>query len=129
IQNIGTAALNLTNLQLPNGFSLVGTLPTSVAANASTAISVGLNTTTPGTYGGTLILGNNDSNESPFDFAISGTVKPAPAPEIQVLNGTVNIADGSSTAINFGDTTVGNTLTQTFTIQNIGTAALNLTNL
>ncbi|MHC5819418.1 MAG: calcium-binding protein, partial [Nostoc sp.] len=44
--------------------------------------------TTPGTYGGTLILGNNDSNESPFDFAISGTVKPAPAPEIQVLNGT-----------------------------------------
>ncbi|MHC5720915.1 MAG: choice-of-anchor D domain-containing protein, partial [Nostoc sp.] len=78
IQNIGTAALNLTNLQLPNGFSLVGTLPTSVAANASTAISVALNTTTPGTYGGTLILGNNDSNESPFDFAISGTVKPAP---------------------------------------------------
>nr|MDZ8039048.1 choice-of-anchor D domain-containing protein [Nostoc sp. CreGUA01] len=129
IKNTGTAALSLSNLKLPNGFSLVGTLPTSVAANASTTITVALNTTTPGTYGGTLIFSNNDSNESPFDFAISGTVKPAPTPEIQVLNGTVDIADGSTTAINFGDAIVGNTLTKTFTIKNTGTAALSLSNL
>ena len=129
IQNSGTATLNLSNLILPDGFSLVGTLPTSVATNASTTISVALNTSTPGAYGGTLILGNNDSNESPFDFAISGTVKPVLSPEIQVLNGTIDIADGSTTAINFGDVTVGNTLTKTFTIQNTGTATLNLSNL
>ncbi|MEH2421171.1 MAG: choice-of-anchor D domain-containing protein [Nostoc sp.] len=129
IKNTGIAALNLSDLKLPNGFSLVGTLAASVAANASTTISVALNTTTPGTYGGSLSLNNNDSNESPFDFAISGTVKPAPAPEIQVLNGTVNIVDGSTTAINFGNTRAGNTLTKTFTIKNIGTAALNLSNL
>ncbi|MEH2194144.1 MAG: choice-of-anchor D domain-containing protein [Nostoc sp.] len=129
INNTGTAALNLTNLKLPDGFSLVGTLPTSVAANASTTITVALNTTTPGTYSGALTLGNNDSNESPFDFAISGTVKPVPSPEIQVLNGTVDIADGSTTAINFGDVITGNSLTKAFTINNTGTAALNLTNL
>ncbi|MEH1967219.1 choice-of-anchor D domain-containing protein [Nostoc sp.] len=129
IKNTGTAALNLSNLKLPDGFSLVGTLPTSVAANASTTISVVLNTTTPGIYSGSLSLNNNDSNESPFDFVISGTVKPAPAPEIQVLNDTVDIADGTTTAINFGDTIVGNTLTKTFTIKNIGTDALNLSNL
>ncbi|MEH2388386.1 MAG: choice-of-anchor D domain-containing protein [Nostoc sp.] len=129
IQNIGTATLNLSNLKLPDGFSLVGTLPTSVATNASTTISVALNTTTPGSYSGSFSLNNNDSNESPFDFAISGTVKPVLSPEIQVLDGTVDIADGSTTAINFGDVTVGNTLTKTFTIQNTGTAALNLTNL
>lgn len=87
IQNIGTSALNLSNLKLPDGFSLVGTLPTTVAAKASTTISVALNTTTPGTYSGSLSLNNNDSNESPFDFAISGTVKPAPIP---VLNGNNN---------------------------------------
>ncbi|BAY77108.1 hemolysin-type calcium-binding region [Nostoc linckia NIES-25] len=129
IKNTGTAALNLSNLKLPDGFSLVGTLSSSVAANASTTITVGLNTTTPGTYGGTLILSNNDSNEGTFDFGISGTVKPAPTPEIQVLNGTVDIADGTTTAINFGDAIVGNTLTKTFTIKNTGTAALNLSNL
>jgi Ca2+-binding RTX toxin-like protein len=129
IKNTGTAALNLSNLKLPDGFSLVETLPTSVAANASTTITVALNTTTPGSYGGTLILGNNDSDESSFDFAISGVVKPAPAPEIQVLNGTVDIADGSTSAINFGDVITGNPLTKTFTIKNTGTAALNLSNL
>ncbi|MGF2010384.1 choice-of-anchor D domain-containing protein [Nostoc sp. DedVER01b] len=129
IKNTGTSALNLTSLKLPDGFSLVGTLPTSVAANASTTITVRLNTTTPGTYSGTLILGNNDSNESPFDFAISGTVKPVPAPEIQVLNGTVDIADGSTTAINFGNVVAGSTLTKAFTIKNTGTSALNLTSL
>jgi len=129
IKNTGTAALNLSNLKLPNGFSLVGTLPTSVAANASTTITVALNTTTPGTYGGTLILSNNDIDEGTFDFAISGTVKPVPTPEIQVLNGTVDIADGTTTAISFGDAIVGNTLTKTFTIKNTGTAALNLSNL
>ncbi|MEH2262788.1 choice-of-anchor D domain-containing protein [Nostoc sp.] len=84
INNTGTAALNLSNLKLPDGFSLVGTLPTSVAANASTAITVALNTTTPGTYSGSFTLNNNDTNESPFDFAISGIVKP----KTQVLNGT-----------------------------------------
>ncbi|MEH2235993.1 choice-of-anchor D domain-containing protein [Nostoc sp.] len=129
IKNTGIATLNLSNLKLPNGFSLVGTVPASVAVNASTTISVVLNTTTPGTYSGSFSLNNNDSNESPFNFAISGTVKPAPAPEIQVLNGTANITDGSTTAIYFGNTSAGNTLTKTFTIKNTGTAALNLSNL
>jgi parallel beta-helix repeat protein len=129
IKNTGTAALNLSNLKLPDGFSLVGTLPTSVAANASTTISVALDTDIVGTYSGSLSLNNNDTNESPFDFAISGTVKPVPAPEIQVLNDAVDIADGSTTAINFGEAIVGNTLTKTFTIKNTGTAALNLSNL
>ncbi|MBD2561351.1 MULTISPECIES: choice-of-anchor D domain-containing protein [Nostoc] len=129
IKNIGTAALNLSNLKLPDGFSLVGTLPTTLATKASTSIKVALNTKTPGTYAGSFSLTNNDSDESPFDFAISGTVKPAPAPEIQVLNGTVNIADGSTTAINFGNVAFGSTVTKTFTIKNIGTAALNVSNL
>lgn len=129
IKNTGLATLNLSNLKLPNGFSLVGSIPTSVAVNASTTISVALYTTTAGTYSGSFSLNNNDSNESPFDFAISGTVKPAPAPEIQVFNGIYNIADGSTTAISFGNTSAGNTLTKTFTIKNTGTAALNLNNL
>ncbi|MFW9262375.1 choice-of-anchor D domain-containing protein [Nostoc sp. CALU 546] len=82
IKNTGTAALSLSNLKLPDGFSVVGTLPTSVAANASTTISVALNTTTLGTYSGSVSLNNNDSDESPFDFVISGTVKP------KIINGT-----------------------------------------
>ncbi|MEH2355530.1 choice-of-anchor D domain-containing protein [Nostoc sp.] len=126
IKNTGIAVLNLSNLQLPDGFSLVGTLPTSLAVNASTNIVVALNPTTPGIYSGSLSLNNNDINESTFDFAISGTVS---TPEIQVLNGTVDITDGNTTAINFGETTVGDTLTKTFTIKNTGTGALKLSSL
>jgi len=129
IKNTGTSALNLSNLTLPDGFSLVGTLPATLAIKTSTSIKVALNTKTSGTYAGSFSLSNNDSNESPFNFAISGTVKPAPAPEIQVLNGTVDIADGSTTAIDFGNVAFGSTATKTFTIKNIGTATLNLGNL
>ncbi|MBE9105490.1 choice-of-anchor D domain-containing protein [Nostoc cf. edaphicum LEGE 07299] len=126
IKNTGIAVLNLSNLKLPDGFSLVGTLPTSLAVNASTNIVVALNPTTPGTYSGSLSFNNNDINESTFDFAINGT---AYTPEIQVLNGTVDITDGNTTAINFGETTVGDTLTKTFTIKNTDAGVLKLSNL
>ncbi|MCC5643848.1 choice-of-anchor D domain-containing protein [Nostoc sp. CHAB 5824] len=129
IKNTGKAVLNLSNLELPDGFSLVGTLPATLAINNWTNIKVALNTKTPGNYGGSFSLANNDTDESPFDFAIKGTVKPAPTPEIQVLNGTVDIADGSTTAINFGNVAFGSTVTKTFTIKNTGTATLNLSNL
>ncbi|BBD65392.1 hemolysin-type calcium-binding region [Nostoc commune NIES-4072] len=129
IKNTGKAPLNLTNLELPDGFSLVGTLPATLAVNNWASLTVALNTKTPGTYGGRFILSNNDPNESSFDFAIKGKVQPAPAPEIQVLNGTVDIADGSTTPIDFGNVTFGSTATKTFTIKNIGTATLNLGNL
>ncbi|MCC5625129.1 choice-of-anchor D domain-containing protein, partial [Nostoc sp. CHAB 5715] len=128
IKNTGKAPLNLSNLELPKGFSLVGTFPASLAVNNWASITVALNTKTPGTYAGSFSLSNNDPDESPFDFAIRGKVQPAPAPEIQVLNGTVNIADGSTTPINFGNVTFGSTATKTFTIKNIGTATLNLSN-
>ncbi|MEH2323660.1 MAG: choice-of-anchor D domain-containing protein [Nostoc sp.] len=129
IKNTGKSALNLSNLKLPDGFSLVGTLPSTIAVNNWTNIKVALNTNTPGTYGGSFTLTNNDPNESNFDFAISGTVKPAPAPEIQVLNGTLDIADGSTTPVDFGNVAFGSTITKTFTIKNTGTATLNLGNL
>ncbi|WP_308189064.1 choice-of-anchor D domain-containing protein [Nostoc mirabile] len=128
IKNTGKAPLNLTNLELPNGFSLVGTLPPTLAVNNWASLTVALNTKTPGTYAGSFSLSNNDPDESSFDFAIRGKVQPAPAPEIQVLNGTVNIADGSTTAINFGNVAFGSTITKTFTIKNTGTATLNLSN-
>ncbi|MEH1842755.1 MAG: choice-of-anchor D domain-containing protein, partial [Nostoc sp.] len=129
IKNTGKASLNLSNLELPKGFSLVGTLPASLAINNWTNIRVALDTKTPGTYSGSFSLTNNDPDESPFDFAISGKVQPVPVPEIQVLNGTVNIADGSTTPIDFGNVAFGSTVTKTFTINNTGTATLNLSNL
>src|SRR5262249_39091176 len=46
--------------------------------------------------------------------------------QIQVLDGTTNLSSTSST-VNFGTTTVGTPLTRTFTVRNLGQAALTLT--
>ena len=80
VKNLGTAALNLSNLTLPTGFSLVGTLPPTVAANASANLQVQVDTATAGNKTGTLQFVNNDSNENPFDFPISASVTVTPTP-------------------------------------------------
>ncbi|MCT7953033.1 DUF4347 domain-containing protein, partial [Ancylothrix sp. C2] len=81
INNIGTADLTLGTLNLPAGFTLVGTSPTSIAANASATLSVQVDTTTAGTFSGNLEFTNNDGDENPFNFLISATVNPTPTPE------------------------------------------------
>jgi Ca2+-binding RTX toxin-like protein len=129
INNTGTADLSLSNLQLPTGFSIVGTLPATVAAGASQTLQIQLDATAADTATGELSFTTNDSDENPFNFAISGTVTTTPTPEIEVLENTTDIADGSTTALDFGSTTVGTPVTKSFTINNTGTANLNLSNL
>jgi predicted outer membrane repeat protein len=124
--NSGTAALNLGELQLPTGFSFVGTLPTSVAAGGETALTIQLDATAVGTSTGEISFATNDSDENPFNFAISGSVTTATSSEIQVLDGNTDIVDGSTVALDFGSSSVGSTLTKTFSIQNLGTAILTL---
>jgi uncharacterized protein (DUF2141 family) len=55
-------------------------------------------------------------------------VSPLPqGPIIRVLSSNTVVADGTG-SVNFGSTFVGNALTKTFTVQNIGTQSLVLTN-
>jgi P pilus assembly chaperone PapD len=129
VKNLGTAVLNLSNLTLPTGFSLVGTLPATVAAGASANLLLQVDTTAAGNKTGTLQFVNDDSDENPFDFPIAATVTTTPLPEIQVLDGTTDIVDGTASAIDFGSVIVGGTLNKTFTVKNLGTAVLNLSNL
>ena len=129
VKNLGTGVLNLSNLTLPTGFSSVGNLPATVAAGASANLVLQVDTTAAGNKTGTLQFVNDDSDESPFDFPITATVTTAPLPEIQVLDGTTDIVDGTASAIDFGSVIVGGTLNKTFTVKNLGTGVLNLSNL
>ncbi|MBD2011075.1 DUF4347 domain-containing protein, partial [Microcoleus sp. FACHB-45] len=129
VNNLGTAVLNLSNLTLPTGFSLVGTLPATVAAGASANLLLQVDTTVAGNKTGTLQFVNEDTDENPFDFPISATVTATPVPEIQVLDGTTDIVDGTASTIDFGSALIGATLNKTFTVNNLGTAVLNLSNL
>ena len=124
INNTGNDTLNLSSLSLPTGFT--GTLPTTIAAGANATFTVNVDTSEAGILSGTLQFVTDDPDENPFDFAISATVT---GTEIQVLDGSTDIADGTTAALNFGSTTVGGNLSKTFTINNTGTETLNLSNL
>ncbi|WP_442921660.1 FG-GAP-like repeat-containing protein [Microcoleus sp. Aus8_D2] len=132
VKNLGTADLSLGKVTLPTGFSLVGTLPATVVAGNSANLQVQVDTTVAGNKTGKLEFVNNDSDENPFDFPISALVNlaptptPTPVPEIQVLDGTTDIADGTISAIDFGSAIIGGTLNKTFTVKNLGTADLSL---
>lgn len=74
IQNHGNGVLNLSNLSLPAGFSVVGSLPSSVAANSSASLVLRLDTTRAGSKFGTVKFDTNDPDTPVYDFNISGTV-------------------------------------------------------
>ncbi|MCP4696457.1 MAG: IPTL-CTERM sorting domain-containing protein [Gammaproteobacteria bacterium] len=84
---------------------------------------------TPGTTY-TLKLAIQDVEDSDFDSAVfiragSFTTNPDAA-EIEVLDSGVAIADGSTTAIDFGTVMAGNPVSRTFTINNLSLVDLSL---
>jgi len=102
-QTTGSFTVNINDDALVEG-SETGTFTIS---NPSSGIVLGTTTT------GNVAITDNDVT---------------PLPEIQVLDGTNDLVDGSTSAINFGSAIIGDTLTKTFTVKNLGTAALNLSN-
>lgn len=74
IKNSGTQDLNLSDLQLPAGFALVGALPATVAPGGDVSVQITLDASAAGTPSGELVLTNSDTDENPFNFAITGTV-------------------------------------------------------
>jgi len=72
----------------------------------------------------------NYNGVNPSDVAVTNTDNDVTLiPEIQVLDGTTDIVDGTISAIDFGSIIVGGTLNKTFTVKNLGTGVLNLSNL
>ena len=124
IRNEGSTALDLGELTLPAGFSQVGSYASSLAGGAATTITVRLNAAVAGSYSGNFSLVNDDADENPFDFTLSGEVTDTPV-EITVLNGTTVLSDGTG-SVDLGTTLVGTPVTQSFTIRNDGSTALSL---
>jgi hypothetical protein len=106
-------------------------LPATLAPGASDTFTVQLDTTTPGTKSGQISIVNNDANENPYNFSISGTVI-ATAPEITVTFGSIAVQDGNSSPATTRGTLFGSAqqggapITRTFTVRNDGNGVLNL---
>jgi hypothetical protein len=134
VKNVGTGTLTTSNLTLPVGFILFEGLSASIAPGDMDSFTVRLDASTAGTKSGQISFANNDSDENPFNFSITGTVVALLAPEIAVSGGGQNIADGdatpsSSDGTDFDTALQGTTVDHVFTVSNTGTAALNTSGL
>ncbi|MBI1901318.1 MAG: cadherin-like domain-containing protein [Planctomycetia bacterium] len=76
ITNIGDGTLELDpqSLSLPEGFSLIGSFPATIARSDSAPFVVELDATAPGFFSGEVVFLNNDLDENPFNFALEGEV-------------------------------------------------------
>ncbi|MBV1889228.1 MAG: choice-of-anchor D domain-containing protein, partial [Proteobacteria bacterium] len=140
IQNTGTSALTLTGASpyvVVSGthaadFTITANPTTPIATSGSTTFTITFNPSADGLRTAALSIANDDTDENPYNFNIQGTGF-TPAPEINIQGNAVTIVDGDTTPIVGDDTDFGSVLVasgtqaNTFTIQNTGTATLNLT--
>jgi len=138
IQNTGSAALSLTGSPIVSiggthagDFSVTVQPSTPVASSGgTTTFTVRFDPSATGLCPATISIANDDADENPYNFAIQGT---GTAPEIDVQGNGNSIADGDATPSTTDDTDFGSagissgTGDHVFTIQNTGSAALNLT--
>jgi hypothetical protein len=133
VRNTNTTPLTLSNLTLPEGFSLQGQFPATIAPNATGSFTINVNTTTPANREGTISFNTSDPDENPFNFIIKATVNSSSTTpssgEIEILDGTTSLADGNSTPLDLGNVNVGGNLSKTFTVRNTNTTPLTLSNL
>lgn len=95
IRNQGYRTLNLSNFQLPRGFSFAVAPPATVAAGSSVTLTIRLDAADTGRKFGTLRFDTNDPDVPQFDLALTGNVTgaaPVGSPSI-VLGGSHAIAN------------------------------------
>jgi hypothetical protein len=128
VTNTSTIPVTLGQVSVPSGFEVVTNLPATLAPAATADFIIRLLTASAGTKTGTVSFSNNTQSKNPFDFVITGTVTPAPTPEIAVsLQGGGSLLDGQASAVDFGSVvqSAGGP-TRTFVVTNSGNAALTL---
>jgi trimeric autotransporter adhesin len=127
IKNSGSAPLSLTYISssdpavfVTDGSGMSGLLQ----PGETTAFEVAFKPSGVGAKAETITVRNNDPDEDPYTFQVRGTGVPAPAPEINVRRGSMNVPTGTQ-GHNFGAVVLTFPPPQvTFTMQNLGNADL-----
>jgi hypothetical protein len=133
IENNGTADLDLTGTPIvvvtPGVNVTAATLTTqpssTIVATGNTSFTVTYTVGGAGPFSIAVSVDNNDADESPYTFTITGTGLPG-VPEISLTRAAVPVADGGTD--NLGASVPGGTtINLIYTIGNQGTGALTLT--
>lgn len=129
VTNSGTAPLNPSGLLAPSGFVVSQDFASTTVASGggTTTFQIQMHAVSAGPQSGSVTFTSNDADEGSYDFTISGTVNPPPAPEIAVTGNGNDIPNGDSTPSTTDHTDFGaGTVVRSFSIQNLGTADLTL---
>jgi len=79
VRNLGTTSLTPGTPALPSGFSLVESLNASIAPGGEDSFTIQMSTAVGGSFAGNVSIANNDSDENPYVFGISGAVFSPPS--------------------------------------------------
>ena len=115
-----------------SGFTLISDAPSSIAPGDSATFTIRFAATIPGANNGTISITNNDNNEDPFNFNITGTgyngalmIVKGGSPQQDITNGDLNPTNNDGTY--FGVVALaGAMVDHTFEINNLGNSDLNL---
>ncbi|RZJ67738.1 MAG: choice-of-anchor D domain-containing protein [Flavobacterium sp.] len=132
-QSTGTAPLDLGAITVTGAnaadFTVTQPATTTLAVNSSVTFTVTFDPIGTGTRNATINIPNNDSNESPYDFAVRGFGN---EPEMEITGNTLTISDGDNTPsvsdnTDFGTVSIdsGSTFV-TFVIRNTGVGPLSI---
>ncbi len=117
IQNIGTAPLEITGIESDvSGLTFEPSMFTLVP-NGSQTVTITFPSSTAGTFSGNITISSNDPDRATQTLSVSVIVQPPPVPVIAV----------QQTAVDFGTVEAAQTVQQTFTVKNTGTAPLEIT--
>jgi M6 family metalloprotease-like protein len=74
VLNGGYGTLEMSDLSIPDGYSLIGEFPTNIAPNSRDSFQIQLHAASPGAYTGLIAFNTNDPDENPFSFPVSADV-------------------------------------------------------
>jgi GH25 family lysozyme M1 (1,4-beta-N-acetylmuramidase) len=80
VKNDGGSFMTLGSVSATGGFTVTDQLVSSLLPGASDTFTIQMPTSTSGTKSGAISFSNNDSNENPFNFNVTGTVVDATPP-------------------------------------------------
>ncbi len=130
IHNDGEGTLDLTN---PGGlvsgtcFQEIETPTASVPPGGTAYFRVRFYCTDPGTHTGTVSIGSDDPDESPFTFNVTGTMRD-PVPDIRIAQASDGTTVVAGTTQQFPTLVYGGSDSFRYAIHNDGQGTLNLTN-
>ncbi|MGL4424167.1 MAG: peptidoglycan DD-metalloendopeptidase family protein, partial [Gemmataceae bacterium] len=120
--NLGGGAITLSGLKLPDGFSVAGNFPSSIAAGATTKITFQLDSAGPGFKSGDITFSTSDPEVATYRFAIVGEVTGSNSAGRPILNVTprqTNYRDGTAPEVIAPDITFTDADTSAFVGGNI----------